>query len=63
MVPDQIWITEKDRFGEATLKSLLDYKNDTNRPLDKMFREGRFGGVPYLNHFMQDVLEEKGGKS
>lgn len=62
-LPDQIWITEKDRFGEATLKSVLDYKIDSKRPLEEMFREGRFGGVPYLNHFMENVLSEKGGKS
>lgn len=60
---DQIWITEKDRFGEATLKSVLGYKTETGRPLGEMFREGRFGGVPYLNHFMEDVLKEKGSKS
>ena len=62
-LPDQIWMTEKDRFGEATLKSVMDYKNDSKRPLEDLFREGRFGGVPYLNHFMENVLIEKGGKS
>lgn len=62
-LPDQIWITEKDRFGEATLKSVLDYKTDTTRPLEELFREGRFGGIPYLNHFMENVLKEEGGKA
>lgn len=62
-LPDQIWLTEKDRFGEATLKSVMDYKIDSKRPLEDLFREGRFGGVPYLNHFMENVLSEKGGKS
>lgn len=62
-LPDQIWVTEKDRFGEATLKSVMDYKIDLQRPLDELFREGRFGGVPYLNHFMENVLNEKGGES
>lgn len=59
---DQIWITEKDRYGEATLKSLMDYKSEANQSLGEMFREGRYGGVPYLNHFMENVLNEKGGK-
>ena len=62
-MPDQIWITEKDRFGEATLKSLMDYRTDTKRSIGEMFREGRFGGIPYLDHFMEDVLEKKGDKS
>ncbi len=58
---DQIWITEKDRFGEATLKSLLDFKTDDNDSLDVLLREGRFGGVPFLNHFMENVLMGKEG--
>lgn len=62
-LPDQIWMTEKDRFGEATLKSVMDYKIDSKRPLEVLFREGRFGGVPYLNHFMDNVLTEKRDKS
>lgn len=62
-LPDQIWITEKDRFGEATLKSVMGYKIDLKRPLEDLFREGRFGGVPYLNHFMENVLTDKGGQS
>ena len=62
-LPDQIWITEKDRFGEATLKSVIDYNTDLHLPLEELFREGRFGGVPYLNHFMENVLNEKGGES
>lgn len=61
-LPDQIWVTEKDRFGEATLKSIMDYKIDSERPLEELFREGRFGGVPYLNHFMENVLAKKGEK-
>lgn len=60
---DQIWITEKDRFGVATLKPLMNYRMESGRSVGEMFREGRFGGVPYLNHFMDNVLKEKGGKS
>ena len=60
---DQIWITEKNRFGEATLKSLMNYRVESDRSVGEMFREGRFGGIPYLNHFMDKVLKEKEGKA
>lgn len=60
---DQIWLTEKNRFGEATLKPLMNFRTESDRPLGELFREGRFGGVPYLNHFMENVLDEEGGKS
>lgn len=56
---DQIWITEKNRFGEATLKSLMNYRVEPGRSVEEMFWEGRFGGIPYLNHFMDNVLKEK----
>ena len=60
---DQIWIAEKDRFGVATLKPLLNYRVESGHSIGEMFREGRFGGIPYLNNFMDNVLKEKRGKS
>ena len=48
---DQIWFTEKDRYGAATLYSLADFKTDKVRKGDNFERnyiEGRYGAVPYL---------------
>lgn len=48
---DQIWFTEKDRYGAGTLYSLSDFKTDKVRKGDNFERnyiEGRYGAVPYL---------------
>jgi len=50
---DQIWFTEKDRFGAATLFSLADFKTDKVRKEDnyeKKYLEGRFGALPFLQN-------------
>lgn len=55
--PDQIYITEKDRFGVSHLTSLLQFTFNSDKSLGELYREGRFGGVPYLFDFMKDVLQ------
>jgi hypothetical protein len=48
---DQIWFTEKDRYGAATLFSLADFQTDTVRKADNFERgylQGRYGALPYL---------------
>lgn len=53
---DQIYIAQKDRFGESTLTSLLSFNVDSTKTIGDLYREGRFGGVPYLVQFMKNVL-------
>ncbi len=51
---DQIWFTEKDRYGASSLYSLGNFKSDTVRKEDnyeKKYIEGRYGAVPYLADF------------
>jgi AAA15 family ATPase/GTPase len=51
---DQIWFTEKDHYGAATLYSLADFKTNKVRKGDNFERnyiEGRYGAVPYLGDF------------
>jgi AAA15 family ATPase/GTPase len=49
---DQIWFTEKDRYGSATLYSLSDIKGvRKSDPLEKNYMEGRYGAIPFLNGF------------
>ncbi|WP_235184093.1 AAA family ATPase [Hymenobacter sp. IS2118] len=51
---DQIWFTEKSRYGEATLYSLADFKTDQVRKDDDFeanYVRGKYGAVPYLGNF------------
>ncbi|MDC0335907.1 ATP-binding protein [Pseudodesulfovibrio sp.] len=45
---DQIWLTEKDRYGRAELSCVSDYKVRKNADVGKLYMNGRFGGIPVL---------------
>lgn len=51
---DQIWFTDKNKLGEATLYSLYDFKLDTvrkNEAFEENYIRGKYGAVPYLGFF------------
>lgn len=51
---DQIWFTEKNEYGEASLYSLTDFKTDKVRKTDAFesnYIRGKYGAVPFLNLF------------
>jgi AAA15 family ATPase/GTPase len=51
---DQIWFTEKNKFGEASLFSLADFKTDKvrkNEDFEENYIRGKYGAVPYLGLF------------
>lgn len=51
---DQVWFTEKNRYGEAALYSLADFKTSEVRKEDnfeKNYIRGKYGAVPYLGDF------------
>lgn len=57
---DQIWFTEKDKYGAAKLYSLADFAPDApaepGQPvrfthLERDYLNGRFGAVPFLGRF------------
>jgi AAA15 family ATPase/GTPase len=49
---DQIWFTEKDRYGAATLYSLSDVKNVREKEdLEENYIRGKYGAIPYLGDF------------
>lgn len=51
---DQIWFTHKDRFGEAKLYSLADFKSDEvkkTEPFEDNYIMGKYGAVPFLGFF------------
>lgn len=56
---DQIYIAQKDRYGEATLTPLLAFDVSPDKKIGELYREGRFGGVPYLVQFMKNVLSSR----
>ncbi|MFZ1322611.1 MAG: ATP-binding protein [Ignavibacteria bacterium] len=56
---DQIWFTEKDKYGATSLYSLIEFKNSNLRkdtPLEKWYLSGRFGALPVFNEFL--LLEQ-----
>lgn len=51
---DQIWFTEKNKFGEARLYALSDFKSSEVRKNDSYeenYIRGKYGAVPYLSTF------------
>lgn len=52
---DQIYIVDKNRYGEATLIPVSDFSVRETAKVGKLYREGRFGGVPYLDKLGQNI--------
>jgi AAA15 family ATPase/GTPase len=51
---DQIWLVEKNKFGEAQLYSLADFKSDKVRKteaFEENYINGKYGAIPYLGFF------------
>lgn len=49
---DQVWITQKDRYGEAELYSLADFKSDEVKKgenFEENYLRGKYGGIPILD--------------
>jgi AAA15 family ATPase/GTPase len=60
---DQVWITEKDRFGATHLYSIAEYKKGKGTPRNKEaietnYIEGKYGGVPFLGNW-ENYIESK----
>lgn len=49
---DQIWLSEKDKFGSTDLYSLAQFKNvRKNEDFEKQYIHGKYGAIPYLGKF------------
>lgn len=51
---DQIWLIEKNKYGEAQLYSLADFKSDTVRKteaFEENYINGKYGAIPFLGFF------------
>jgi AAA15 family ATPase/GTPase len=44
---DQVWFTEKDRFGATHLYSLVEFRLRNDASFEKDYLRGRYGAVPY----------------
>ncbi len=58
---DQIWFTEKDRYGATDLYSLIEYKNvRKDASFEKNYILGIYGGIPIVG-FSENLFEVKNG--
>jgi len=49
---DQIWLTEKDKYGATTIFSLAQFKNVRKlEDFEKQYIQGKYGAIPYLGKF------------
>jgi AAA15 family ATPase/GTPase len=50
---DQIWFTEKDKYGASKLFSLADFKSEVrkNENFEDNYIRGKYGAVPFLGEF------------
>ncbi len=47
---DQIWITEKNRYGATDLYSLAEYKVRNDASFKSDYIKGRYGAIPYIGN-------------
>lgn len=53
---DQIWLTEKNNFGEVSLYSILDFKGiRQTTPVIKKYLMGLFGGIPKTGNYEEII--------
>jgi len=49
---DQIWLTEKDKYGSTDIYSLAQFKNvRATEDFEKQYIQGKYGAIPYLGKF------------
>ncbi len=54
---DQIWFTEKDRFGASDLYSLAELKVRNDASYEQDYIQGKYGAIPFLGG-VKDILLE-----
>lgn len=54
-VKNQVYIVDKNRYGESTLTPLADYSSDMRSNMENLYLDGDFGGVPYVS--MSSLME------
>jgi AAA15 family ATPase/GTPase len=62
---DQIWFTQKDKYGAAKLYSLADFKTEEvrkNEAFEDNYIRGKYGAVPFLGDF-EDIIQHSTPKN
>jgi AAA15 family ATPase/GTPase len=60
---DQIWFTEKDKYGSSDLYSLVEYKIDqassvrNDASYSKNYLLGKYGAIPYFGNIPQFIAD------
>lgn len=47
---DQIWFTEKNRYGATDLYSLVEYKIRNDASFEADYIAGKYGAIPYIRN-------------
>jgi len=57
---DQVWFTEKDKYGAASLYSLNDFKSEVRKTenFEVNYIQGKYGAIPFLGDF-QKLFDSK----
>ncbi|MFN3309756.1 MAG: AAA family ATPase, partial [Anaerolineales bacterium] len=55
---DQIWFTEKNRYGETELYSLAEMKERNDASFEKNYVHGRYGAIPLIGS-MRTIFEQR----
>jgi len=58
---DQVWLTEKNKFGATELYSVADYKSSKGKArnteaIEQNYIDGKYGGIPFLGD-LENFLE------
>jgi len=49
---DQIWFTEKNRYGATDLYSLAEYNVKNDAPFEQDYIKGRYGAIPFIGNLI-----------
>ena len=56
---DQICLVSKNRYGNSTLSTLVEFKGIRNdASYDKEYRQGAYGSIPFLNNFAREFTQD-----
>ncbi len=50
---DQIWFTEKNKYGATDLYSLVEYKIRNDASFESDYIKGRYGAIPFIGDLSQ----------
>lgn len=52
---DQVYIVNKNRYGESTVFPITDFQHNIRTSIEKMYLDGRLTGVPYVE--LENIIE------